>query len=274
MRKIFGIVMCISVALFSAASLSYCGGDDEDDVEMATAGDGKSEAGDSEGKDGDGESDAGKGEDGEDSGKGNDGSGDKQYTHAVVDLGLPSGLLWATCNVGASTPYEEGDYFAWGDTVPKSDYTWETYKWCNGSYNTFTKYCTRSSYGDNGFTDNKTVLDAEDDAATANWGAGYRMPTYAEFTELNNYCTWTWNSTHNGYTVTGTNGNSIFLPASGYRSGSSLNDHGSYGNYWSATLYSRYARGAYYLYFSSGYHYPDGYGRRSDGLSVRPVAEP
>ena len=272
MRKIFGFVMFLSVALFSATSLSSCGGDDEDDVEMAIAGGGKSEAGDSEGKGDDGESGAGKGEDGEDSGKGNDGSGDKQYTHAVVDLGLPSGLLWATCNVGASTPYEDGDYFAWGETEPKSFYDWSTYKWYNRSYNAFTKYCTSSSYGYNGFTDNKDVLDAEDDAATANWGAGYRMPTYAEFIELNDNCTWAWDSSHSGYTVTGTNGKSIFLPASGYRIGSSLDYHGSNGYYWSATLESGLAYYAYYLYFYSGYHYPSSY-YRCYGRTVRPVAD-
>ena len=194
--------------------------------------------------------------------------------HEMVDLGLPSGLLWATCNVGASTPYEDGDYFAWGETEPKSDYTWSNYKLCNGSYNTLTKYCNTSSLGYNGFTDDKTVLDAEDDVATAKWGAGYRMPTYAEFTELNNYCTWTWNSTHNGYTVTGTNGKSIFLPASGYRDGSSLYDHGSYGSYWSATLGSGYANDAYSLDFYSGNHNPNSNGYRCIGLSVRPVAEP
>ena len=193
--------------------------------------------------------------------------------HEMVDLGLPSGLLWATCNVGASTTYEDGDYFAWGETEPKSDYTWENYKLCNGSYNTLTKYCYDSSLGYNGFTDDKTVLDAEDDAATANWGADYRMPTYAEFTELNNNCTWTWDSSHNGYTVTGTNGNSIFLPASGSRIGSSLFYHGSYGGFWSASLGSGGANYACYLYFGSGGRYPSNYGHRYYGHPVRPVAD-
>ena len=194
--------------------------------------------------------------------------------HETVDLGLPSGLLWATCNVGASTPYEDGDYFAWGETAPKSDYSWNTYKWCKGSFDTLTKYCNSSSYGYNGFTDDKTVLDAEDDAATANWGADYRMPTYAEFTELSSYCTWTWDSSHNGYTVIGRNGNSIFLPASGYRYGSSLGSHGSYGLYWSATLYSGGADYAYGLYFDSGNHFPNYSSYRCYGHTVRPVAEP
>ncbi len=273
MRKIFGIVLCLSVALFSATSLSSCGGDDEDDVEKATDGGGKSEAGDSEGKDGDGESGAGKGEDGDDSGKGNDGSGDKQYTHAVVDLGLPSGLLWATCNVGASKPYEHGDYFAWGETVPKSYYDWDTYKWCKGSHSALTKYCYDSPLGYNGFTDGKTVLDAEDDAATVNWGAGYRMPTYAEFDELCVNCTWTWDSSHTGYIVTGTNGNSIFLRASGYRYWSGLDYGGSLGGYWSATLDSGLADTACYLSCNSGSHNPYGNSFRYYGRTVRPVAD-
>ncbi len=103
-----------------------------------------------------------------------------------VDLGLPSGTLWATCNVGASKPEEYGDYFAWGETTPKSTYYWSTYKWCKGSETTMTKYCTRSDYGYNGFTDNLTELQPEDDAATANWGSVWKMPSYAQFSELFN----------------------------------------------------------------------------------------
>ena len=237
MRKIFGFVLCLSVALFSVATLSSFGDDDND-------------------------------------GNGKSGSGKKQFTHEMVDLGLPSGLLWATCNVGASSPYEDGDYFAWGETNPKSDYTWKTYKWCKRSYRKLTKYCNDSSCGYNCFTDYTTVLDAEDDAATANSGAGYRMPTCDEFDELCANCTWTWDSTHNGDTATGTNGNSIFLPASGYRYGSSLGSHGSYGGFWSATLYSGNAYIAYDLSFFSGGHNPYSYVDRCDGQSVRPVAEP
>ncbi|MCQ2319676.1 MAG: hypothetical protein MJZ90_12290 [Bacteroidales bacterium] len=103
--------------------------------------------------------------------------------HEYVDLGLPSGLLWATCNVGADSPEDYGDYFAWGETETKSDYDWDTYKWCNGSYNTLTKYNTKSSYGT---VDNKTTLELSDDAARANWGGSWRMPTEAEFQELIN----------------------------------------------------------------------------------------
>ena len=98
------------------------------------------------------------------------GGGSSQENHEFVDLGLPSGTLWATCNVGANAPEEYGDYFAWGETAPKETHSWNTYKWCNGSSTTMTKYCTNSSFGYNGFVDNKRVLDPEDDAAYVNWG--------------------------------------------------------------------------------------------------------
>ena len=159
-----------------------------------------------------------------------------------VDLGLPSGLKWATCNIGATTPEGYGDYFAWGEIAPKEDYSsyWETYKYCNGSETSLTKYCNNSSYGYNGFTDNKTTLDLSDDAARANWGGKWRMPTQAEYDELINNCTWTrtTQSGVNGYSVTSkTNGNSIFLPAAGYRSDTSVYGVGFCGYYWSSSLY-------------------------------------
>ena len=235
MRKFFSIVICLSVLLFSAAALSSCGDDDNDE-------------------------------------KGTDGSGKGAAVHEMVDLGLPSGLLWATCNVGASTPYEDGSYFAWGETTPKSDYDWDTYKWCDGSKNTLTKYCDSSACGKDGFADGKAVLDAEDDAATANWGADYRMPTYEEFSELCDNCEWAWDDDHNGYTVTGKNGKSIFLPASGFRYGDILNDHGSVGNYWDATVRSVYANDASYLDFGSSKYTTHYYDDRCLGHTVRPVA--
>ena len=108
--------------------------------------------------------------------------------HEWVDLGLPSGTLWATCNVGADNPEDYGDYFAWGETEPKVIYNWSTYKWCNGSVNTMTKYCTDSGYGT---VDNKTELDPADDAATVNWGTSWRMPTLEQLDELLTKCTWT-----------------------------------------------------------------------------------
>jgi hypothetical protein len=192
--------------------------------------------------------------------------------HDWVDLGLPSGLKWATCNVGANAPEEYGDYFAWGETQTKSTYVFNTYKWCNGSYDTQTKYCTDSYYGT---VDNKTVLDKEDDAAAVNWGGAWRMPTKAEQDELRQQCTWTWTTQNgvNGYTVTGSNGNSIFLPAAGVRGGSSLSYAGSRGDYWSSSLYTDHPGYAYELNFSSGYvgGYSSSY--RGYGLSVRPVCQ-
>ena len=191
--------------------------------------------------------------------------------HEYVDLGLPSGLKWATMNVGASKPEEYGDYFAWGETQPKSSYSWSTYKWCNGSSTTLSKYNTSSS---NGTVDNKTQLDLADDAARANWGGSWRMPTTEEYYELLEKCTWTWTSQNgvNGRKVTGPNGNSIFLPAAGYRYGASLYDVGSWGYYWSSSLFIENPDFAYPVYFDSSGIDWDGDWRYS-GFSVRPVSE-
>ena len=187
--------------------------------------------------------------------------------HAYVDLGLS--VKWATCNVGASEPEEYGDYFAWGETQPKSNYNWSTYKWCNGSYKSQTKYNTKSSFGT---VDNKTTLEPADDAARANWGGSWRMPTKAEQDELRNNCTWTWTTQNgvNGYKVTSKiNGNSIFLSAAGYHRGSSLRSAGSYGFYWSSSLRTGGPCYAFSLDFYPSYL--DWYGYRCYGLSVRPV---
>ena len=190
--------------------------------------------------------------------------------HEYVDLGLS--VKWATCNVGASKPEEYGDYFAWGETQPKETYNWSTYKWCNGSFDTQTKYCTDSYYGT---VDNKTVLEAADDVATANWGGSWRMPTTEEQQELINNCTWTWTTQNgvNGYKVTSkSNGNSIFLPAAGYRLDSSLGGAGGYGYYWSSSLNTVTPYSAYYL--SSRSRYVDwNKSSRSCGYSVRPVCQ-
>ncbi len=193
-------------------------------------------------------------------------------SHEWVDLGLPSGTLWATCNVGANSPEEYGDYFAWGETAPKDYYYWDTYKWCNGNFDTMTKYCTDSSYGYNGFTDGKTELDPEDDAAHVNWGPSWRMPTTEQQSELYENCSsvWTTQNGVNGRLFTGPNGNTLFLPAAGDRWGESLLDAGSWGSYWSRTLYSGYPNGAYNLYFFSGNEYW-GISNRGDGHTVRAV---
>ena len=188
--------------------------------------------------------------------------------HEYIDLGLS--VKWATMNVGANSPEEHGDYFAWGETEPKETYDWSTYKWCNGSHYSLTKYNTDSSYGT---VDNKTTLELNDDAARANWGGSWRMPTDAEMTELRTNCTWTWTTENgvNGYKVTSkSNGNSIFLPAAGYRGSGDLIDAGSYGGYWSSSLNSDYPIHAYVLFFGSG-NVDRGSGNRYYGHSVRPV---
>jgi len=147
-----------------------------------------------------------------------------------VDLGLPSGLLWASCNVGAEKPQDYGDYFAWGETKPKVNYT-------EGSYN-----------------DWATRLLPSDDAATVNIGDGARMPTKEEWEELNNYCEskWVMYKGKRGKVFKGTNGNSLFLPAAGYRNGSSLHRDGTLGIYWSSSLYESDPGGAWCMGFSSG----------------------
>ena len=154
-----------------------------------------------------------------------------------VDLGLPSGTLWATCNVGASAPEEFGDYFAWGETEPKDYYDWSTYKWCNGEEGTLTKYCDESSLGYNGFVDNKKELDPEDDAACAHYPGG-RMPSWQQIQELCDSCTWQYTKLNDvkGMLVTGPNGNTMFLPSASYRDDSPDGYVSLGGFYWSRTL--------------------------------------
>ncbi len=195
-----------------------------------------------------------------------DGSDGKHEGHGYVDLGLS--VKWATCNVGATSPEEYGDYFAWGETSTK-----ETY----GDDNCPTYGLSISQLQSQGYIDSEGNLTSQYDAATANWGGNWRMPTKAELQELIDECTWTWTTQNgvNGYNVKGPNGNSIFLPAAGSRSWSSLYDAGGGGgSYWSSTLYDSYYGDdfAYRLYFnfvsqsmSSDYRYC--------GRSVRPVVE-
>ena len=190
----------------------------------------------------------------------------------AVDLGLPSGLKWASCNVGAEKPEDYGNYYAWGEVLPKEDYSWITYKYANGDSNKLTKYCNDASKGDNDFTDNKTTLDTDDDAAHVNWGGSWRMPTDAEWQELQDNCTWTWTTQNgiNGYQVTSQkNSNSIFLPGAGSRCDASLGDVGC-GYYWSSSLYEYGPYFAWDLGFSSG-NVDRGSHGRDGGQSVRPV---
>ena len=179
----------------------------------------------------------------------------KYNGHEYVDLGLS--VKWATCNVGANKPEDYGNYYAWGETSTKSTYS---------ESNT----CGKHMYDIKG--------NSQYDAARANWGGTWRLPTKAELEELNNKCTWKWTTQNgvNGYKVVGPNGNSIFLPAAGCRFKSSLYDAGSDGCYWSSTPYDDdyyYYNDAYNLDFNIDNQYVYIDGRRYYGLSVRPVVE-
>lgn len=195
-----------------------------------------------------------------------------EENHEWVDLGLPSGTLWATMNVGAEWPEDYGDYFAWGETQPKSNYSWSTYKYYNDTNSPMTKYCTDGSYGT---VDNKTELEPIDDAATANWGADWQMPSRAQIEELinSNYTTTTWTRQYAVYGLKITskvNGNSIFLPAAGCRNDSSLIDVGYNGGYWTRSLDTSYSYSGCNLFFASISIYMN-YNFRPNGRSVRPV---
>ncbi len=171
--------------------------------------------------------------------------------HEYVDLGLPSGTLWATCNIGATSPEQYGDYFAWGEVTPKSNYSWSTYKYCNGTEKTLTKYCIDSEFG---YVDNKTQLDLFDDAAYMNWGGGWKMPTNQQYTELSKECSWLWTTYSGmyGYRIIGPNGNSVFLPAAGTaHSVDWVFKPNEYGFYYSSTLES--SSSGYTLHFESDY---------------------
>ena len=203
--------------------------------------------------------------------KDNDGY-DTYNGHEYVDLGLPSGTLWATCNVGADNPEDYGDYFAWGETEPKTIYNWTTYKWCNGNDDQLTKYCNSSRYGYNGFTDNLTTLGPGDDAATANWGSGWHIPTEEQWEELyqNTTSSWITRNGVKGRVFTASNGNSIFLPAAGNRRDSELEFVDCDGLYWSRSFDLDYPCSAWYLYFFSYYRDMNS-DYRYNGFTVRPV---
>ncbi|MDE5739592.1 MAG: fibrobacter succinogenes major paralogous domain-containing protein [Bacteroidaceae bacterium] len=175
--------------------------------------------------------------------------------HEYVDLGLPSGIKWATCNIGASSPFDYGNYYAWGETKPKTTYT-------EANCQTYNKNLDNISNN------------AKYDVAYANWGGSWRLPSKKEWEELCLECAWTWTTQgeYYGYKVTGANGNSIFLPAAGYRIGASLLNVGGHGLYWSSTLYKNDASSACNLFFNSSSRNVDS-NSRFCGQSVRPVSE-
>ena len=205
----------------------------------------------------------------------------EQKSNIDLPLGLPEGVesidlglsvKWATMNVGATRPEEFGAHFAWGETSTKKLYHWMTYKWCNGTVTTMTKYCIKNEYGDYGVVDNRTELEDVDDAATVNWGDDWRMPTTEEWQELRSECTWIWTTINRvkGYKVTAPNGNSIFLPAAGSYWEDGYIQAGGRGDYWSSTLGPVFPQDAYGLGF-----YSEAIERSIDsryvGRSIRPV---
>lgn len=192
--------------------------------------------------------------------------------YEYVDLGLPSGTLWATMNVGATSPYDCGDYFAWGETEPKTDYSWGTYKYSSDEEGTF-----KTKYNDN---DQKKVLELSDDVANVKWGGSWRMPTEEECHELVNewgalQIDWTWvwtdlEETRGGYIVTGPNGNSIYLPATGRCSGKEKKDVGIYGAYWSSEIYASPCAG-FFSFDTWNWGHTFAGTERFSGYTVRPV---
>ena len=214
--------------------------------------------------------------------------------HAWVDLGLPSGTKWATCNVGARTPQGYGNHYAWGETTTKKYYDWNTYKYGSGE-NQLTKYCNEREYGKNGFTDNKTILDRSDDAAYINWGGRWRMPTDEDWQELYSNCFFVWTENYKGTGVCGyivykakseedkdnvmfkgndetnysTRDTHIFLPAAGIRYQDRLDEASEEVYYWSSSLCEPYT--AFKIIYRS--YTIDSVGEigRHCGLSVRPV---
>ena len=213
----------------------------------------------------------------DDPSNGGNNNGGGGISHEYVDLGLPSGTLWATCNVGATKPEGFGDYFAWGETEPKTTYDESTYKWCVGELNNYgyydykyTKYCD---------SDQLTILQAGDDAATANWGSDWRMPDKEQWQELIDNTTSAWTTRNEVYgRIFYGNGQSLFLPAAKVYIDNGVVSYNS-GKYWSRSLYNRSVSSAWLLSFDvddcelfiesySGHSW--GY-RRCYGCSVRPV---
>ena len=199
---------------------------------------------------------------------------DGHHPH-IIDLGLPSGAKWACCNVGANTPTDYGDFFAWGETSPKSDFGEYNYKWYyNGDNHQITKYCCNSDYGT---VDNRTELEPEDDAAYVNWGPKWSMPYLGAYYELMSNCTIEWtklNGTSGCIFKSSTNNSAIFFPAAGWYNPYGFQELDAAGNYWSRfNLYTSYPYYAYVLAFRYGNMGVNTLGiiGRQNGCSVRAV---
>lgn len=223
MKRLFSMVPML---LLCVCALTACGGNDDDDDKIT------------EGKNG-------------------------EYVingHKFIDLGLPSGLLWAECNVGAATPEDAGYYYAWGETEPKDYYDVGNYKFTN-----FSKYNA---------DDAKVTLEATDDVATVKWGKRCHIPTVTEMNELYHNCNWTPtnNNTLAGYTVTGPNGNSIFLPLAGRKRSSEVELKGQTGYYWSSSIYYDYTAQTMMIDFGLSVLIGGHFNCREVGFSIRPVA--
>lgn len=194
--------------------------------------------------------------------------------HGYVDLGLPSGTLWATCNLGASKPSDKGHYYAWGETTTKSDYTWDTYKWVSepNEYS-LTKYCHDEQ---SGAVDNLWQLETMDDAARAAWGVDWRIPTDDEWSELSQECTFAITQYQGvlGCLITGPNGKAIFLPAAGLKEGKAVQNDNVLGFYWTANTAIDYSYQAFYSHFDQEDYWGTSYQiDRCMGGSVRPVLD-
>lgn len=181
--------------------------------------------------------------------------------HTFVDLGLESGTLWATENLGASKPEERGDFYAWGETSPKTIFSWGNYKWNDGMKANPTKYTAE---------DGITILELADDAANVQWGGLWRLPSREQIRELKDKCSWSRDNARGGYVVTGPNGNTIFLPVSGRLASSGAVDT-NIACYWTCSLSPSSPSNAYYLSTADNFSQPST--MRYCGLLVRPVSQ-
>lgn len=183
----------------------------------------------------------------------------------MIDMGLPSGTKWAFCNLGAKTYTDYGDYYAWGETSPKTSFSWKNYKYSSNTANSLTKYCTKSNYGK---VDNKTSLEQEDDRVKTDYGYYFSIPTKEDWQELIDKCTWTYYGNH--FMVKGPNGNIIILPSCGYKDGLNAYDTGVEGSYWSSTVDKKSPDDAWFVQINNAkpkfYSY-----YRYQGRCIRPV---